>query len=184
LQLPEGIEVVTLHDMELHNAHPASLYDVVEFINTWSPVGLDATKAQSTPQREQARREHRLAGATEAEREQLAARLHQVFLGDTSQERRATLNGLIASVSLLPSVGAAGHTWMVADKSKAGAAGLIAGLWNHAGADPDLERLGTCAANRCLDAFHDSTQAHTRKFCSLTCQNRAKVAAFRARKRA
>ncbi|WP_433210805.1 CGNR zinc finger domain-containing protein [Dactylosporangium sp. CS-047395] len=44
-------------------------------------------------------------------------------------------------------------------------------------------RLGQCSADAC-DAFYlDSTKNASRRFCSLACQNRAKSAAYRQKRR-
>ena len=48
--------------------------------------------------------------------------------------------------------------------------------------DPD--RIGTCTGRRCADAYIDASPAGQRRFCSVTCQNRARVAAWRERQRA
>ena len=45
----------------------------------------------------------------------------------------------------------------------------------------DLELLRRCSAERCDNLFLDATRNHTQRFCSTACQNRTKVAAFRAR---
>jgi predicted RNA-binding Zn ribbon-like protein len=47
-----------------------------------------------------------------------------------------------------------------------------------------LDRLGVCNAHRCADVYIDVTQASSRRYCSPSCGNRAKVAAHRARARA
>lgn len=44
-----------------------------------------------------------------------------------------------------------------------------------------LPRLRRCAADRCDLVFLDTTKPGTRRFCSTACQNRTKVAAYRAR---
>ncbi|HUZ35291.1 MAG TPA: CGNR zinc finger domain-containing protein [Streptosporangiaceae bacterium] len=44
-------------------------------------------------------------------------------------------------------------------------------------------RLGLCAGARCADVYVDSSPGGHKRFCSLTCQNRSRVAAFRARRR-
>jgi predicted RNA-binding Zn ribbon-like protein len=41
-------------------------------------------------------------------------------------------------------------------------------------------RLGVCTAPRCDRVFVDTSRNATRRFCSTTCQNRVKAAAFRA----
>ena len=43
----------------------------------------------------------------------------------------------------------------------------------------DAGRLGTCAADGCRRVFLDGSRNASRRFCSTTCQNRAKTAAFR-----
>ncbi|MGL5857481.1 MAG: CGNR zinc finger domain-containing protein [Angustibacter sp.] len=42
-------------------------------------------------------------------------------------------------------------------------------------------RVGVCAAPPCTNVYIDTSRNGTRRFCSTTCQNRAKTAAFRAR---
>ena len=42
-------------------------------------------------------------------------------------------------------------------------------------------RLGVCTASRCDRVYVDISRNATRRFCSTTCQNRVKTAAFRAR---
>lgn len=170
--------------MEGYRVEPAAMEDVVGFVNAWAPEALETAGTPPTdPRIAEGRRTHRIPGATEAEQERLATRLHEVFRGDTAVDRRSALNGLLDDVSLSPGVGAHGQEWRVANESDMGLAGLIAALWDHAASDMDLARLGTCAGERCIDAYHDATHAHTRRFCSLTCQNRAKVAAYRRRQR-
>jgi hypothetical protein len=45
----------------------------------------------------------------------------------------------------------------------------------------EYELLRRCGAERCDLLFLDATRNHTQRFCSTACQNRTKVAAFRAR---
>ncbi|GAA0942234.1 hypothetical protein GCM10009554_34540 [Kribbella koreensis] len=45
----------------------------------------------------------------------------------------------------------------------------------------EYELLKRCEADRCDLLFLDATRNHTQRFCSTACQNRTKVAAFRAR---
>jgi predicted RNA-binding Zn ribbon-like protein len=46
------------------------------------------------------------------------------------------------------------------------------------------DRVGTCASDDCERAFFDSSRNGSRRFCSTTCQNRVKAAAFRRRQTA
>jgi predicted RNA-binding Zn ribbon-like protein len=43
-------------------------------------------------------------------------------------------------------------------------------------------RLGICVATNCDRVYVDTTKNGSRRFCSITCQNRTKTAAFRRRK--
>lgn len=43
-------------------------------------------------------------------------------------------------------------------------------------------RLGACQAGTCSLVFFDTTRNASRRFCDLSCQNRAKASAYRARR--
>jgi predicted RNA-binding Zn ribbon-like protein len=43
-------------------------------------------------------------------------------------------------------------------------------------------RLGRCSANECDRVFYDVSRNASRRFCDLSCQNRAKATAYRARR--
>lgn len=45
-------------------------------------------------------------------------------------------------------------------------------------------RLGACHADRCAHVYLDTTRNASRRFCDLSCQNRAKASAYRARRAA
>lgn len=47
-----------------------------------------------------------------------------------------------------------------------------------------LERFHVCAADPCEDVFVDVTRSGARRFCAVSCANRARVALFRRRQRA
>jgi predicted RNA-binding Zn ribbon-like protein len=61
------------------------------------------------------------------------------------------------------------------------AAGCATGLAVVLGTD-HAGRLGVCAAPRCDRVYVDISRNATRRFCSTSCQNRVKTAAFRARR--
>ena len=61
------------------------------------------------------------------------------------------------------------------------AAGCATGLAVVLGSDL-YGRLGVCTADRCDRVYVDTSRNGTRRFCSTTCQNRVKAAAFRARR--
>jgi predicted RNA-binding Zn ribbon-like protein len=59
----------------------------------------------------------------------------------------------------------------------AGCATGLAVVLGGSGAD----RLGVCTAPGCDRVFVDTSRNGTRRYCSTSCQNRVKTAAFRAR---
>lgn len=113
----------------------------------------------------------------------LADRLHPVFAGASADERRGALNLAVRDLAPLPQQSAHGPVWSGITGDRHLEAGLLFALLEHGRDDVDLVRLGACDAHRCVDAYIDTSQAGTRRFCSLTCQNRARVAAFRDRAR-
>jgi predicted RNA-binding Zn ribbon-like protein len=60
------------------------------------------------------------------------------------------------------------------------AAGCATGLAVVLGGDL-YDRLGVCTAPRCNRVYVDTSRNGTRRYCSTSCQNRVKTAAFRAR---
>jgi len=54
-----------------------------------------------------------------------------------------------------------------------GLAVVLGGSWS--------DRLGVCTAPRCDRVYVDTSRNGTRRYCSISCQNRVKTAAFRAR---
>ncbi len=64
--------------------------------------------------------------------------------------------------------------------SQGWAAGCATGLAVVLGTEM-YRRLGVCTAPRCDRVYVDVSRNGTRRFCSTTCQNRVKAAAFRAR---
>jgi predicted RNA-binding Zn ribbon-like protein len=61
------------------------------------------------------------------------------------------------------------------------AAGCATGLAVVLGTEL-YDRLGVCTAPRCDRVYVDVSRNGTRRFCSTSCQNRVKAAAFRARR--
>jgi predicted RNA-binding Zn ribbon-like protein len=60
------------------------------------------------------------------------------------------------------------------------AAGCATGLAVVLGSG-EYDRLGVCTAPRCDRVYVDISRNGTRRYCSTSCQNRVKTAAFRAR---
>ena len=166
---------------------PAPLALVVDMVNGWSGVVRRESGQDSDPYPDLVAvyRAHGWEGATTTDDRMVAVadRIHQVFAAATADERRTALNQAIAALAPTPQVTPDGAVWSGIGAQHQLEAALLFALVEHARTDPDLMRLGACAADRCVDAYVDATRATTRRFCSLTCQNRARVAAFRRRTR-
>lgn len=169
------------------HVRPAPLALVVDLVNGWSGVVRRESGQDSDPYPDQIAvyRAHDWDGSPTANDQvvALADRIHRVFAGATADERRTALNQAVAALAPTPQLDTDGEMWSGIGAQHQLEAALLFALVEHARTDPDLVRLGACAADRCVDAYVDTSRATTRRFCSLTCQNRARVAAFRRRTR-
>jgi predicted RNA-binding Zn ribbon-like protein len=122
----------------------------------------------------------------------LAGRLRGVFdavaAGDVDGAAGA-LNALLAEHPAHPHLAHDGERWRLHHHPAnaalvpwAGAvtADALARVVDERGPD----RLGTCAAPDCDLVYVDGSKNGSRRFCSTTCQNRVKAAAFRRRRSA
>jgi predicted RNA-binding Zn ribbon-like protein len=132
---------------------------------------------------------------------QVADRLHRVFAATDLGERVRLVAGLLAETAVRPALdlelgldleqgattarpsataGRPSATWQVDDAPHVLLAAAALTL-RHQLAEHDPTRIGVCSGRRCADAFIDASPAGQRRFCSLTCQNRTRVAAWRQR---
>jgi predicted RNA-binding Zn ribbon-like protein len=113
--------------------------------------------------------------------------LFPVFAATGSAARVDAGNALLVRAGVRPALQLRNdrieRAWLAGDSSDGGewllAAAAIA--LHEQLADHDPDRLGTCAGDRCADVYVDASPAGRRRFCSVTCQTRARVAAFRRR---
>jgi predicted RNA-binding Zn ribbon-like protein len=113
--------------------------------------------------------------------------LYAVFATAAPEERARLVTALLARCDVQPAVraveGRIRPTWRVARQEDAllaaAAVALRAQLAEH-----DPARVGTCESRSCGDVFVDASPRAHRRFCSVTCQNRERVAAFRRRRAA
>lgn len=132
---------------------------------------------------------------TSAQAERFAAHAHAlravftaVATGDVDAAARH-LNNLIGQTGAQPHLTRHdGQPWhlhyhgTVADLADVWAGSCAAALAVVVGSDA-RHRLGLCTAASCDRVYVDTSHNGTRKFCSTTCQNRVKNAAYRARTR-
>jgi predicted RNA-binding Zn ribbon-like protein len=119
---------------------------------------------------------------------QVADQLHRVFAAADLGERVALVAGLLAQTGVTPALELTdtgdrpGATWRVPGARDALLAAAALTL-RHQLAEHDPDRIGVCSGRRCADAFIDASPAGQRRFCSVTCQNRARIAAWRQSQR-
>ena len=120
----------------------------------------------------------------------LAGRLHEVFAAlveDDVARAAGVLNELLREHPAHPHLAEEGGIWRLhhhpatAELVPMWSAICAEGLARVVG-EGHAHRLGTCAA--CGRVFLDTSKNASRRFCGLTCQNRVKAAAHRARQRA
>jgi predicted RNA-binding Zn ribbon-like protein len=121
----------------------------------------------------------------------LARELHRVFMdlaGGALDTAAARLNRLLAKHPAHPHLAKEGGRWRLhhhpenAPLLSMWAAICAEGLASMISTDK-ASRLGICERVECGRAYVDLTRNGSRRFCCLNCQNRMKVAAFRARAR-
>jgi predicted RNA-binding Zn ribbon-like protein len=132
-----------------------------------------------------------VAPAEAAELAKLADRLRPVFLAaeDGATDRVAELvNALLADYRSAPKLSRHdGEPWHLHFTSAVAGTEWGAGCATGLAVVVDSQatgRLGVCRAEGCDRVYVDVSRNASRRFCSESCLNRTKVAAFRARARA
>lgn len=114
----------------------------------------------------------------------LADELHPVFAAGTPAEQATLVTALLARTGVRPTLtpGPAGpaESWLVDDPAQARRAAAALALRHQLAEHPG--RVGVCADRQCADVYVDLSPAGRRRFCCLTCQNRARAEAFRRRR--
>ncbi|MGP4105079.1 CGNR zinc finger domain-containing protein [Nonomuraea sp. KM90] len=114
-----------------------------------------------------------------------ADRLYPVFAMADAAGQARLVNELLTDTEVRPCLSVMGnHThanWTVGDSANPVLAAAAVALRQHL-AGQGSQRLGVCTGRRCADVYIDASPAGRRRFCSVTCQNRARVAAFRSRR--
>jgi CGNR zinc finger len=113
----------------------------------------------------------------------IADRVYPVFADPSPAERARNVNRLLAATGVRPALlqDPELHSgWLVNNRRDACLAAAAISLRTQLG-HGSPERLGICSDPACADAYIDTSPAGQRRFCSITCQNRFRVAAFRRR---
>jgi predicted RNA-binding Zn ribbon-like protein len=108
-----------------------------------------------------------------------------VFTSMGTAARVAAVSGLLTSIDVRPDLaltdGEVRRTWWVNAHDALLAAALLALRAQLCDEDPG--RLGVCVDGGCADIYIDVSPAGRRRFCSVTCQNRARAAKYRRSRR-
>ena len=120
----------------------------------------------------------------------VAAELRDVFVAvdaGRADDAAGLVNGMLTRTGARPMLDRHdGQPWHLhfhaADETLVNgwAAGCATGLAVVLGSEL-YDRLGVCTAPRCDRVYVDTSRNGTRRYCSTSCQNRVKTAAFRAR---
>jgi predicted RNA-binding Zn ribbon-like protein len=166
---------------------PLSMSLLVRIVNAWGTLARRGREEQDTPlpAPDEVADELPLAAGrlTVKDLIALADQVYPVFAAPTPAERARAVNRLLSVTGVRPALlgDPELHSgWLIANQRDAGLAAAAIGLrsqLSHGSAD----RLGVCADPACADAYVDASPAGQRRFCSVTCQNRSRVAAFRRR---
>ena len=156
---------------------------VVAFVNEYAGPPREAAGEQQTPYPDPAGLlawPDGLPLPAESDLVKAADAVFPVFAAARDGRALAELNALLRVVRPLPVAVPGGLRWTVGDPADllpaALATCLLAWLMTH-----EQARLGICHGARCVDVYIDSSPAGQRRFCSATCLNRHKVAAYRRR---
>jgi CGNR zinc finger len=121
---------------------------------------------------------------TDQELSTVADSLHLVFAAPDSAARAQRVNECLHATGVRPTLRPIGkglhRAWSVPDAQVAAMGAAVITLREFL-ADHDPDRLGICSGRRCADVYIDASPSGRRRFCSVTCQNRTRLAAFRSR---
>ena len=165
---------------------PLPLPLLVDLVNGWGTVPRAKAAARERPPLASfTERYGSETGLTGAALERVADALYPVFAAGGSAERARLVTDLMTTCGIQPALDVADGrirpSWLVARKRDALLAAAAVALHTQL-VEHEPERLGTCASTSCGDAYADASPGAQRRFCSITCQNRERVAAFRRRK--
>jgi len=158
---------------------------LVWLVNEWGDAPRAAAGEEDAPYPDPAP-----LGTAAGNPAEAADRLHLIFSTTDMNERIRLLALVLAQTGVRPGFalvsGVPSETWHVDDPGQALLASAALTL-RHQLAAHDPARAGICtgrasSGQHCADAYIDASPGGQRRFCSVTCQNRARVAAWRQRR--
>ena len=165
-----------------------TLAGVVAVVNGWGTVPRDEAGEQDLPFADPQELAPLLGSTVGALRPAtlvaVADQLHPVFAATTPAQRVRRVASLLEKCGVRPTVTSSADgvraSWVVDHLGDALLAAAAVALRQHL-QDHQGERLGVCGAVRCADVYVDASPVGHRRYCSISCQNRTRVAAFRQR---
>ncbi|GAA3513875.1 hypothetical protein GCM10022220_61690 [Actinocatenispora rupis] len=168
---------------------PMPLASLVTLVNEWGTRPREVAGEQTRPYPAVAGLDLGVPSGIDSDDRaltRLADRIYPVFAATGGRERTELLTALLRASGVRPVVhladGRPAAGWSVTAPRYAIAAAATLALRDHL-ARYGGARLGTCAGRDCADVYVDASPTQDRRYCSVTCQNRARVAAYRARQR-
>ena len=173
--------------------NPMPLPALVELVNGWGGTPRREAEEDDWPYPPRSRvldlwdAGAAVAPGDDGELAAVADELHPVFAAGSAEHAAELLNALLEVTGVRPVLAADAQggraAWLVPDAGRALLAAAAVALRDHL-AEHAVDRLGTCSGRRCADVYVDASPGGHRRFCSVTCQNRARVAAYRSRRAA
>jgi hypothetical protein len=173
------------------HVRPMPMDTLVELVNGWGAEPRRAGARSFVPARadhvHRAGLPHDVAdGLTDAELEAFADVVFEIFGQPSTAARVERVSGLLTGLAVTPDLILDGDgvrpAWRTTKRDALLVAALLALRTQLAEHDPG--RLGICVDGGCADVYVDVSPAGRRRFCSVQCQNRARAADFRRRRRA
>jgi hypothetical protein len=158
---------------------------VVELVNEFSDPARAAAGEHDQPYPELAAPDGHTAGQrwTTAELVSAANELHPAFGAAARGEPvGSAINAILDRARPWPRASQADIGFAVGDVHDVLPAACALALLGWITAR-GTQRIGVCEAGRCVDVFTDASAAGRRRFCSVTCSNRHRIAQYRARQR-
>ena len=161
---------------------------LVRLVNEYAPQPREAAGEDHDPYPELMTdpRAPRISRVAQPDLISVAHRLWLFFAAVSESERAALFNDMLDDAELSPKVNERAELFWMTSRTDSGplllagcAAALLAATQGH-----NWRRLGTCAADDCVDVYVDEAGRGARRYCSTTCLNRARVRAYRSRQRA
>lgn len=168
--------------------------ELTKFVNAWGTLPCEAAGRSAPPPRSEALAAYLdLPSNSDAQLmpgalTRAADRLHAIFSAESSEAAAQQLTDLLLGTGARPALevaadGSLKAVWRVNDLDELLVAASGLALREYV-ATHGFNRIGICTGDHCVDVYIDRSPGGRRRFCSVTCQNRTRVAAFRRRRAA